>query len=176
MSAAIAQATLVLPHLGTAILRRRRLFALLAQGLERSPTLVIAPAGYGKSTLLADYVSQMNLPVAWCRLGPHDRDPVVLVDHLRAALRIPFPTLADVSSSSPSDVALALSSGRLRAPDSDALRLCADLESTVVEDLILVLDDVHEADTLAGQRTLESFLDNAPRMFTSISSVVLSPT
>ena len=96
MSAAIPQAMLTPPPAGVATLRRKRLFALLAQGLSRRLIPVVAPAGYGKTTLLADFVAQAGLPVAWCRLDRRDRDPVVFVDHLRAALCVPFRALARV--------------------------------------------------------------------------------
>lgn len=49
----------------------------LNQGLSREPdvTLISAPAGFGKSTLVAEWLGQINLPGAWLSLEEADYDP-----------------------------------------------------------------------------------------------------
>jgi LuxR family maltose regulon positive regulatory protein len=47
---------------------------------------VIAPAGYGKTTLLAQWAARDNRQVAWVTLDERDNDPVVLLQHITAAL------------------------------------------------------------------------------------------
>ena len=48
---------------------------------------VVAPPGYGKTTLLAQWAARDERPFAWLGLDPHDADPLVLLRHLAVALR-----------------------------------------------------------------------------------------
>jgi LuxR family maltose regulon positive regulatory protein len=69
------------PRLSAQLIPRGRLYPLLESGLERRLTLVTAPAGYGKTTLLTQWVTDSAssahlLPVAWVSLEGEDNDPV----------------------------------------------------------------------------------------------------
>jgi len=69
------------PRLPAQLIPRERLHALLDNGLQRKLTLVTAPAGYGKTTLITQWVndparSAQLPPVAWVSLEPEDNDPV----------------------------------------------------------------------------------------------------
>ena len=55
---------------------RRRLVDALGEGLARGRVLVCAPAGFGKSSLLADWARGSGRPVAWLTLDDGDSDPV----------------------------------------------------------------------------------------------------
>jgi len=61
-----------LPRLNA--LARPALIARLNAGLHRVLTLVAAPAGFGKTTLVSAWVAGLNRPVAWLSLDPEDRD------------------------------------------------------------------------------------------------------
>lgn len=50
-------------------------------------TLVSAPAGYGKTTILTQWVAQLNDPVAWLSLDEKDNDPFVFLHYLISALQ-----------------------------------------------------------------------------------------
>src|SRR5918911_739995 len=68
---------------------RPRLLARLNQGMERKLTLVSAPAGFGKTTLLCEWLHSpagKELPVAWISLDKGDNDPVRLGTYVCAAL------------------------------------------------------------------------------------------
>jgi LuxR family transcriptional regulator, maltose regulon positive regulatory protein len=65
---------------------RPRLVAALGEGLARRLILVCAPAGFGKTTLLADWAPAGNRPVAWLSLDSADNDPVRLWRYVVAAL------------------------------------------------------------------------------------------
>ena len=54
-------------------------------------TLVIAPAGYGKTTLLSTWLEQSDLPSAWLSLDEQDNDPALFVTYLISAVRTLFP-------------------------------------------------------------------------------------
>ena len=65
---------------------RPRLAERLDDGLAHGLVLVCAPAGYGKTTLLADLVQRAEHPVAWLCLDPVDNDPARFWRHVVAAL------------------------------------------------------------------------------------------
>ena len=65
---------------------RPRLVEALGEGLARRLILVCAPAGSGKTALLADWAPSGNRPVAWLSLDAADNDPVRLWRYVVAAL------------------------------------------------------------------------------------------
>src|SRR6266511_1139354 len=65
---------------------RPRLVEQLNHGLAQGLTLVCAPAGFGKTTLLADWAQRLQRPVAWLSLDPGDNDPARFWRHVAAAL------------------------------------------------------------------------------------------
>jgi LuxR family maltose regulon positive regulatory protein len=66
---------------------RPRLTARLDAGLHYKATLVAAPAGYGKTTLVADWVRGLDRPYAWLSLDEGDNDPARFLAYLIAALQ-----------------------------------------------------------------------------------------
>jgi LuxR family maltose regulon positive regulatory protein len=67
-------------------LARARLFQRLDEGIAQALILVSAPAGFGKTTLLADWATRANLPVAWLSLDEADNDPARFWRYVVAAL------------------------------------------------------------------------------------------
>ncbi|HEY5979156.1 MAG TPA: LuxR C-terminal-related transcriptional regulator [Microlunatus sp.] len=67
-------------------LDRPRLVEQMNEGTQLPVLLVAAPAGYGKSTLVAQWAGDHAGPVAWVQLDPADNDPTRLWAHLAAAL------------------------------------------------------------------------------------------
>jgi LuxR family maltose regulon positive regulatory protein len=65
---------------------RPRLAGRLEEGLARGLVLVCAPAGYGKTVLLADWVRRAGFPAAWLSLDAGDNDPARFWRHAVAAL------------------------------------------------------------------------------------------
>lgn len=77
---------LFIPPLRVDRVARPRLFELLDAGSQRSLTLISAPAGFGKTTLLASWAAHTDLPVAWFSIDEGDNDPVRFVAYLITAL------------------------------------------------------------------------------------------
>ena len=71
---------------GRARVPRPHLHALLDQASARSLTLVSAPTGYGKTTLVSGWARAADGTVAWLTLEPADSDPVRFVQYIVAAL------------------------------------------------------------------------------------------
>src|SRR5829696_5715100 len=82
----ILRAKLYVPRGRPGAVARSRLYARLDEGVRRDLTVVSAPAGFGKTTLLADWSRQSGLPVAWVSLDERDDDPIRFLSYLVAAL------------------------------------------------------------------------------------------
>lgn len=66
---------LYMPALRPGLVARLRLLDQLDQGLARDLILVCAPAGFGKTVLLADWARRGRWPIAWLSLDAADNDP-----------------------------------------------------------------------------------------------------
>jgi LuxR family transcriptional regulator, maltose regulon positive regulatory protein len=77
---------LYLPRLQAGFVARPRLLDQLGQALGRDLILVCAPAGIGKTALLADWARQGRWPIAWLSLDAGDNDPARFWRHVVAAL------------------------------------------------------------------------------------------
>ncbi len=65
-----------IPPAGNNIVHRSGLFEKLNTGLSRKLILVSAPAGFGKTTVVSDWINQNKIPAAWFSLDNGDNDPV----------------------------------------------------------------------------------------------------
>jgi LuxR family maltose regulon positive regulatory protein len=93
MAAQILTTKLYIPPVRPDLVLRPRLFECLQRGLESKLTLLSAPAGYGKTTLLSAWISQLNQDVAWLSLDEFDNDIGRFIDYLIAAIQIIDPDL-----------------------------------------------------------------------------------
>src|SRR5574342_1303508 len=79
------------PVFDKAKLHRRRLVQILQDNLWRKLILVVAPAGYGKTMLLADLTAHTDRRVCWVRLTEHDRDAMRLARAVAGSVDSRFP-------------------------------------------------------------------------------------
>ncbi len=86
---------LYLPGLQPGFVRRPRLLDMLDEALGRGLVLVCAPAGFGKTILLADWIRRGGRPVAWLSLDAGDSDPARSWRHVVAALDRARPGIAE---------------------------------------------------------------------------------
>ena len=78
---------LYIPKPRKALVQRTYLIERLNSGFQCKLTLISAPAGFGKTTLLSEWISQSQLPVAWISLDSSDNDPVYFIKYIIAALK-----------------------------------------------------------------------------------------
>ncbi|MBL8055060.1 MAG: tetratricopeptide repeat protein [Anaerolineales bacterium] len=135
MSMPLLTAKLQPPRPPVGRLTRPRLLAQLEAGLARPVTLVSAPAGYGKTTLLAEWAAASGRPLAWLTLDRDDNDPARCLAYLIEALRqiqvdLGAETLAALRAQPTLPVATLL------APLLNEL-------AALPQDGLLVLDDYH---------------------------------
>ena len=153
---------LYLPRAQPGWVPRPRLLAWLDKALAHALVLVCAPAGFGKTSLLADWARQRRRPVAWLSLDAGDNDPARFWRHVVAALERVRPGLAErlapLLSPPPSFEGLvaALINELATRPDPD--RAQGDDQGEVA----LVLDDYHLIDSQALHASLAFLLEHRP--------------
>lgn len=131
----VARVKLIRPRVTAELVRRPRLLATLDAGLDVPLTLISAPAGFGKTTLLLDWLDNALLPVAWLSLEASDDSLEVFCAYLLASIRVIFPGALG------SFFGL-LQSPLAQSPTRLADALCDEL-AELPEKFILVLDDYH---------------------------------
>ncbi|HEX6551571.1 MAG TPA: LuxR C-terminal-related transcriptional regulator [Ktedonobacteraceae bacterium] len=139
------------------LVSRAHLVERLQQGMARQLklTLISAPAGFGKTTLLAQWFAENGLPAAWLSLEAEDNDPTRFLSYLIAALR----TLDTQFGAT----ALALlSTPQLPSPEVVFAVLISELTSREIGDFALVLDDYHLITAESIQRGMTFLLEHLP--------------
>jgi LuxR family maltose regulon positive regulatory protein len=156
MSAPILATKLYIPPPRSKIVLRPRLIERLNEGLSsgRKLTLISASAGFGKTTLVSEWVACCGRPVAWLSLDEGDNDPKGFLAYLVAALQT-------VAANIGAGVLAALQSSQ---PPYTASLLAALLnEITALPDnFILVLDDYHVIDSKPVDEALTFLLEHLP--------------
>src|ERR671916_651460 len=133
---------------------RPRLTERLDEGLHRRLPLVSAPAGFGKTTLLSEWVAGCGRPAAWLSLDEGDNDPTRFLAYLVAALQT-------IAASVGEGVLGALRSPQPPPTESILTALLNEI-STVPDAFVLVLDDYHVIDTRAVDDALAFLLEHLP--------------
>ena len=82
----ILESKLYKPVIRSGVVPRPQLLAQLRAAREVPTVAVVAPAGYGKTTLLALWAEADDRAFAWLSVDPHDNDPIVLLTHLAVEL------------------------------------------------------------------------------------------
>ncbi len=138
ISIPITRTKLIIPRRRGEILSRPRLLEVLEESIDNRLLIVAAPAGYGKTSLLVDFVHQTLQPVCWLSLDELDRDPQRFIAHFIAAMNVTFPDFGKNSM----PALQGMSQARLNL-DALASLIVNDIVETITEHFIFVLDDYH---------------------------------
>ncbi|MEI6450076.1 MAG: AAA family ATPase, partial [Actinomycetes bacterium] len=136
------------------VVARARLTERLNEGTHGRLTLVSAPAGFGKTTLVAEWAAGCGRPVAWLSLDQRDDDPSSFLTYLVAALRTIAPEIG-------SEAVAALQSPQ-PPPTESVLTTIVNEISTVPDDFVLILDDYHVLDSRPDDEALAFLLEHLP--------------
>ena len=135
---------------------RPRLVQALSQGLARGRVLVCAPAGFGKTSLLADWARGGGRPVAWLGLDAGDNDPARFWRYVVAALDRAQPGIAD-------RLGPLLGPPAPRSFEGLVTALINELAAQPGRDeVLLVLDDYHLVDAGPVHESVAFLLENLP--------------
>jgi LuxR family transcriptional regulator, maltose regulon positive regulatory protein len=134
-------------------LARPRLLERLTEGTAGALTLVCAPAGFGKTSLLGDWARRSQQPVAWLSLDGGDSDPARFWRYVAAALDEPRPGVGQ-------RVEALLQGGQ--PPLEAVVAVLVNELVEVSEEVVLVLDDHHLVDAPAVHDSLAGLLERLP--------------
>ncbi|MBO0777349.1 MAG: hypothetical protein J2P37_00865 [Ktedonobacteraceae bacterium] len=154
MSTPILATKLYHPRLRPNMVSRLRLTERLNAGLHRKLTLISAPAGFGKTTLVSEWTLGLGRPVAWLSLDEGENDPTRFLTYLVAALQTIAPTIGK-------GVLGALQSPQPPPPDSMLTTLLNEL-TTLPDQIVLVLDDYHLIEAQAVDQALTFLVEHLP--------------
>ena len=145
---------LYLPPARTNLVSRPRLTQRLDEGLTRKLTLISAPAGFGKTTLLSAWIPQSQWCVTWVSLDEGDNDPTRFWSYFIAGLQQLNPGLGEN----------ALSLFQSLKPPSLEFCLTTLLNeiATFPESFVLVLDDYHVIENPSLHEAIIFLLDHLP--------------
>ena len=156
------------PRLRSPLVPRDQLLARLDEGLEHKLTLVSAPAGFGKTTLVAEWIERAHEPqknlersnlelsnsVAWVSLDSNDNDPVRFWRYFLTACNAFHPEI--------SNTALKLLSGSQQPPFEAVLTAFINELARLSGKRVIVLEDYHVIDSRQINDMLAFLLDYLP--------------
>jgi len=155
MAGPLLETKLHVPRWRRNLVARRSLSERLSRGTESALTLVSAPAGFGKTTLLAEWLTVAaadGRSVAWLSLDQRDNDPALFWTYLVAALNTGAPGGAG---------ALSLLQPPQPPNEAGLVALLNDLDA-ISNDVVLVLDDYHVIDARDVQDAMAFLLEHLP--------------
>jgi len=136
------------------IVLRPRLIKQMNEGLHRKLTIISASAGFGKTTLVSDWVSRCKRRVAWLSLDEEDNDPARFLAYLITALQTIIPNIgAEV---------LRMVQSAQPPPLESILTILLNEIATIPDNIIFVLDDYHVIEDKEVGKVLTFLLEHLP--------------
>jgi len=156
MPAPLLLTKLYIPPSRSRVVSRPRLIERLKEGLSSGCklTLISAPAGFGKTTLVSEWVTVSGRPVAWLSLDEGDNDPTQFLIYLIAALQT---IAANIGKG-----VLAILQSPQPPPIASILIALLNEITTVPNNFVLVLDDYHVIDSKPVNEALTFLLEHLP--------------
>lgn len=134
----VTRTKILIPRRRAELVTRPRLMDTLYELLDNKLVLIAAPAGYGKTSLLIDFISQSELPFCWYSLDTLDREPQRFIAHFIASIHQRFPKFGESSAQ-----ALNNSTQDRLNVDSLVTTIINDAYENIREHFVIVLDDYH---------------------------------
>jgi LuxR family maltose regulon positive regulatory protein len=154
MAVPLLQTKLYIPPARPERVPRPRLIERLNAGLLGRLTLLSAPAGFGKTTLVTEWLNSVKRPFTWLSLDEHDGDPARFLTYLLAALQKVVPAIGHAAQAM-------LQAPQLPPPETLLTSLINDIAATP-RPFVLVLDDVHLIEAMPVHQQLTFLLEHQP--------------
>lgn len=146
---------------------RPRLLQALDGGLSRKLILVNAPAGYGKTTLLTQWLGAQSVPAAWLSLDAADNDISIFLSYFAQAIRTIYPEAMQLTATLLSAVQL---------PPIDVLTTTVINElDALPNEIILVLDDYHIIHSQAIVQLMSRLVQHPPASLHLVLTTRMDP-
>ncbi|HEX8993036.1 MAG TPA: LuxR C-terminal-related transcriptional regulator [Anaerolineales bacterium] len=169
MSVSLLSNKLYTPQRQSHAISRSRLTGTLLDGLPRPGAfaLVSAPAGFGKTTLLSEFVSQLHQPAAWLSLDDGDNDPIRFWSYLIAACQTVAPSVGES--------ALALLQSSTPVPEEAIPTILINDLVRLDRKVVLILDDYHVIHNASIHAALAFLLEHIPASLYLVLSTRVDP-
>jgi len=151
---------LYIPPVRPELVSRPRLIERLNEGMAHKLTLISAPAGFGKTTLVTEWLNSLKAagsagrPFTWLSLDENDNDPARFLTYLVAALQRMDPAIGQAAQAM-------LQAPQPPPPEPLLTALINDI-AAIPRPFVLVLDDYHLIHTLPIHQQLAFLLDHQP--------------
>jgi LuxR family maltose regulon positive regulatory protein len=154
MSTTILSTKLYIPPPRPKVVHRPRLIERMNEGLHSKLTLISAPAGFGKTTLVSEWVADCGQPVAWLSLDEGDNDLITFLTYFVTAFQVIAPEMGAGG--------LAALQSPQSPPIESILTTLLNEITTVPDNFVLVLDDYHVIDSKPVDEALTFLLEHLP--------------
>jgi LuxR family maltose regulon positive regulatory protein len=158
---------LYIPQLRPDLVQRPHLIDRMNKGIYNKLTLISAPAGFGKTTLVSEWIYQSEIPITWISLDKGDNDPRQFFHYLIAALQ-------NIDSVIGQAALTMLQSPQLPRIESVMTSLIEEI-TDIPNDFIIVLDDYHSIDTKSVHSIIEFLLDHLPTQMHLVLTTRVDP-
>jgi LuxR family maltose regulon positive regulatory protein len=164
MSTTILATKLYIAPPRSKIVLRPRLIEQLNEGLSsgRKLTLISAPAGFGKTTLVSEWIASCERQVAWLSLDEGDNDPIRFLTYLVAALQTLALSKVEGIVANIGVGVLGVLQAPQPPPTESILTTLLNEIATIPDNFILVLDDYHIIDSKPVDNALTYLLEHQP--------------
>lgn len=146
---------LLVPAHRTELVSRRHLIEVLDKSLGCKFTVVSAPAGYGKTTLIGEWINQRNIPTAWLSLDENDNDPIRFLSYIIKALQTISPNWGET-------ILDFFQSPQAQINEPLLITLINEISSTISDEFIFVLDDYHLVESQKIHEIITFMLNHLP--------------
>jgi LuxR family maltose regulon positive regulatory protein len=153
---------LYIPPIRPEFVPRPRLIERLNEGLHHKLTLISAPAGFGKTTLLSEWAVGCDRPVAWLSLGEGDNDLTRYMTYFVTALQTIEPALSEAEGANIGEGVLSAFHASQPPPIESVLTGLLNEIAAVQTQFAFVLDDYHAIKAEAIHDALTFLLDHLP--------------
>jgi LuxR family maltose regulon positive regulatory protein len=175
----LLQTKFLIPQISSDLLPRPHLVERLERAISKRLTLISAPPGYGKTTLLAELATHTSHPSAWYQLDTADGDPTIFLGYLIACLRnIQEKLLPNQPPSLGSGAASLLgdSEAETPVPATGILTvLINELAEAITGDWLIILEDYHLVTNPDIHKLVQVLLENGPPGLHLVISARIDP-